>query len=80
MFDAEDFAFSIGGPEPDNLVDGFQLRGVTVSQLPALQGQGIAMGVVNLGPCTINLPHIHPRATEVSVCMPLDGNVRTSGA
>ncbi|CAN0597135.1 unnamed protein product, partial [Laminaria digitata] len=36
------------------------------NQLPALAGQGISMALVNLGPCAINLPHIHPRATEVS--------------
>ena len=69
-FDTEDFAFSLGGPEPDNLVDNFQLRGVNLNQLPALEGQGISMALVNLGPCAINLPHIHPRATEVSTLLP----------
>ena len=64
-FDKEDFVFALGGPEPDNLVDNFQLRGVNLNQLPALAGQGISMALVNLGPCAINLPHIHPRATEV---------------
>lgn len=69
--------YELGGPFPDNLVDGLQFRGVTLSQLPALQGQGISMALVNLDPCTINLPHIHPRATEVnnkkcgSVCLRL---------
>ena len=66
LFNEEDFAFSLGGPEPDNLVDNFQLRGVNLNQLPALEGQGISMALVNLGPCAINLPHVHPRATEVS--------------
>ena len=65
LFNEEDFTFSLGGPEPDNLVDNFQLRGVNLNQLPALEGQGISMALVNLGPCAINLPHIHPRATEV---------------
>ncbi|CAM9329551.1 unnamed protein product, partial [Ectocarpus sp. 12 AP-2014] len=37
-----------------------------VNQLPALDGQGISMALVNLDPCAINLPHIHPRATEVN--------------
>lgn len=58
--------YELGGPPPDNLVDGLQFRGVTLGQLPALQGQGISMALVNLDPCTINLPHLHPRATEVS--------------
>ena len=65
MFDPEDFAFTLGGPEPEALVNGFQFRGVNLNNLPALEGQGIAMALVNLDACTINLPHIHPRATEV---------------
>ncbi|CAM9252730.1 unnamed protein product [Scytosiphon promiscuus] len=65
LFHPEDFAFSLGGPEPDALVDGFQIRGVNLNQLPALEGQGISMALVNLDPCAINLPHIHPRATEM---------------
>eukprot|EP00904_Undaria_pinnatifida_P006376 jgi/Undpi1/2869/HiC_scaffold_14.g06246.m1 len=65
LFHPEDFAFSLGGPEPSNLVDNFQLRGVNVNQLPALDDQGISMALVNLGPCAINLPHVHPRATEM---------------
>lgn len=64
-FNPEDFAFSLGGPEPDNLVEGFQFRGVNVNQLPALDDQGISMALVNLDACAINLPHVHPRATEV---------------
>ena len=65
MFNPEDFAFSLGGPEPEAPVNGFQIRGVNLNNLPALEGQGIAMALVNLDACTINLPHIHPRATEV---------------
>eukprot|EP00904_Undaria_pinnatifida_P006385 jgi/Undpi1/2877/HiC_scaffold_14.g06254.m1 len=65
LFNEDDFAFSLGGPGPSDLVDGFQLRGVNLNQLPALEGQGISMALVNLGPCAINLPHVHPRATEM---------------
>ncbi|CAM9923033.1 unnamed protein product [Ectocarpus sp. 6 AP-2014] len=65
LFNPEDFVFSLGGPGPDALVDGFQIRFVNVNQLPALDGQGISMALVNLDPCAINLPHIHPRATEM---------------
>ncbi|CAM9880261.1 unnamed protein product [Laminaria digitata] len=64
-FIEDDFVFNLGGPEPDNLINNFQLRGVNLNQLPALEGQGISMALVNLGPCAINLPHIHPRATEM---------------
>ncbi|CAM9923374.1 unnamed protein product [Ectocarpus sp. 6 AP-2014] len=65
MFNPEDFVFTLGGPEPDAPVDGFQIRAATLGQIPALDGQGIAMALVNLDACTINLPHIHPRATEM---------------
>ena len=41
LFNEEDFVFGLGGPEPDDLVDNFQLRGVNLNQLPALEGQGI---------------------------------------
>jgi hypothetical protein len=36
----------------------------TARTFPALIGNGIAMTVGYLGPCGINLPHTHPRATE----------------
>ena len=66
LFNPEDFTFSLGGPEPDAPGNGAQLRFANLNQLPALEGQGISMVVVNLDPCGINLPHVHPRATEVS--------------
>eukprot|EP00904_Undaria_pinnatifida_P006383 jgi/Undpi1/2875/HiC_scaffold_14.g06252.m1 len=65
LFNEGDFAYTLGGPEPSDLVDGFQLRSVNLNQLAALEEQGISMTLVNLGPCAINLPHIHPRATEM---------------
>ncbi|CAM9823047.1 unnamed protein product [Ectocarpus sp. 4 AP-2014] len=65
LFNPEDFVFTLGGPESDAPVDGFQIRAATLGQIPALDGQGIAMALVNLDACTINLPHIHPRATEM---------------
>ena len=66
LFNEEDFAYTLGGPEPDDLVDNFQLRSVNLNQLPALEGQGISMTLINLGPCAINLPYVHPRATEAT--------------
>ncbi|CAM9799008.1 unnamed protein product, partial [Laminaria digitata] len=64
-FDAEDFVFQLGGPEADALVGGIQLRRATLGQIPALEGQGIAMAMIHLGPCAIFPPHFHPRATEM---------------
>ena len=67
MFNPEDFVFSLGGPElegpsPDS---GVQLAAATLGQLPALEGQGISMAIVNLDACAILPPHYQPRATEV---------------
>eukprot|EP00752_Nemacystus_decipiens_P018324 g16440.t1 len=76
MFNPEDFAFSLGGPEPSAPVNGFQIRGVNLNNLPALEGQGISMALVNLDACTINLPHIHPRATEMLYV--IEGHMRSA--
>lgn len=37
----------------------------SVSNFPALVGQGVAMTVGFLEPCGMNTPHTHPRATEI---------------
>ena len=73
MFNAEDFAYALGGPEADNPNDpaegsrGFQSRVANVNHIPVLEGNGVSMVLFNLEPCGINLPHVHPRATEVIV-------------
>lgn len=68
MFNPEDFVFTIGGPEPEGLFPdiGFQLGVATLGQLPALEGQGISMAIVNLDACSILPPHYQPRAAEMS--------------
>eukprot|EP00752_Nemacystus_decipiens_P001668 g1620.t1 len=71
MFNTEDFAYTLGGPEADNPNDpaegsrGFQSRVANVNHIPALEGHGVSMVLFNLEPCGINLPHVHPRATEM---------------
>jgi len=42
---------------------------------PALTGNGIALAVGFLGPCALNTPHIHPRATEFN--FNVNGTLRT---
>lgn len=39
----------------------------------SLLGKGIASGLLNIEPCGINFPHIHPRANELFHL--LDGNI-----
>ncbi|KAJ7931674.1 RmlC-like cupin [Mycena leptocephala] len=38
----------------------------TSGNFPAVVGNGVAMTVGFLGPCGINTPHTHPRATEIN--------------
>jgi hypothetical protein len=37
----------------------------SVKQFPALENMGISYTRFELAPCGINLPHIHPRASEL---------------
>jgi oxalate decarboxylase/phosphoglucose isomerase-like protein (cupin superfamily) len=37
--------------------------------MPALYGHGMALTLGVLGPCTMNSPHTHPRATEFNVAL-----------
>lgn len=61
------FTYAAGGPDlPGNSSDtGLTLSVVTVHEFPALEGRGVGMVVANFEACSINLPHLHPRATEV---------------
>jgi len=47
--------------------DGGETVAATAANFPALIGHGVAMTVGLIGPCGINLPHIHPRATEINI-------------
>ena len=72
-FAAEDFVLPLGGrdPDPGNSVDGVHLRAALFQTLPALEGQGLALGVLHVEACAISPPHIHPRAAEVSINLKL---------
>ena len=41
------------------------IRQLSVSQFPTLANMGISYTYFELAPCGINLPHVHPRATEL---------------
>ncbi|KAJ7755897.1 RmlC-like cupin domain-containing protein [Mycena metata] len=47
----------------------------TSGTFPAIVGNGVAMTVGFLGPCGINTPHTHPRATEINFSV--NGTLRT---
>ncbi|CAM9799943.1 unnamed protein product [Ascophyllum nodosum] len=73
-FAVEDFVLPLGGPDPDNTVNGVQLRIALFQTLPVLEGQGLSMGVLNVEACAVNPPHIHPRAAEIIYM--LEGDLR----
>jgi hypothetical protein len=67
LLDDIDFKFDFFNPTPDEITaTGHDGMLVTARRdtFPALVGNGIALSVGFLGPCGLNTPHTHPRATE----------------
>lgn len=64
IFDAEDFIFDLAGSEPEAEGAG-TVQPVGVGRLPALVGEGTSMTLFTVDRCAYNLPHTHPRATEI---------------
>ncbi|KAG5185187.1 cupin-like protein [Tribonema minus] len=58
QFQPEEFKFDLAGLDvPPG--EGGSVQALGAAQLPSLTGEKVAM------PCGINLPHVHPRATEI---------------
>ena len=65
-FDASDFVFHLAGSDPGSSTSACTMQGLDVTKLQSLAGQGVAYTLFTLEPCGgINLPHVHPRATEI---------------
>ncbi|KAJ6506752.1 RmlC-like cupin [Mycena sanguinolenta] len=62
---------------PAGVVTGAAGHTVTATSgtFPAVVGNGVAMTIGFLGPCGINTPHTHPRATEINFSV--NGTLRT---
>eukprot|EP00921_Rhytidocystis_pertsovi_P001920 GHVQ01003257.1.p1 GENE.GHVQ01003257.1~~GHVQ01003257.1.p1 ORF type:complete len:277 (+),score=31.97 GHVQ01003257.1:976-1806(+) len=65
QFLPEEFVFDLFGRAPASNGYGGTIRPVFVGDLPSLKGQGVSYVLIRLEPCGINLPHVHPRATEI---------------
>ncbi|XP_024366024.1 uncharacterized protein [Physcomitrium patens] len=66
-FDSNDFIFKFQSVTEETPFG--NLRTMFVNDNPALAtlpGEGAAQNLVTVGPCAINQPHNHPRATEIS--------------
>ncbi|KAJ6514934.1 RmlC-like cupin domain-containing protein [Mycena vitilis] len=70
------FVFDFLNP-PGGVTTGAAGHTVTATSgtFPAVVGNGVAMTVGFLGPCGINTPHTHPRATEINFSV--NGTLRT---
>ena len=64
-FQDSDFVFNLTGRSPVSSGLGGTIRPLGKEELSSLSGEGVAFGYFNLDGCAINLPHVHPRATEL---------------
>jgi hypothetical protein len=64
QFKASDFVFDLGGSESVSSGNGGEARVADQNSMKVLSGEGVASTQFIVEPCGINLPHVHPRATE----------------
>eukprot|EP00189_Rhodosorus_marinus_P011005 CAMPEP_0184741438 /NCGR_PEP_ID=MMETSP0315-20130426/4447_1 /TAXON_ID=101924 /ORGANISM="Rhodosorus marinus, Strain UTEX LB 2760" /LENGTH=216 /DNA_ID=CAMNT_0027211701 /DNA_START=40 /DNA_END=690 /DNA_ORIENTATION=- len=62
---AEDFKFNLFEAAAANNGAGAMIQAGSQSRFPALNGLGLCYFLFTLEPCGMNLPHVHPRATEL---------------
>lgn len=65
QFQPKDFVFDLLGSVPESISAAGTIQPLTVEGLPSLAGQGVSYSLFSIEPCGINLPHSHPRATEL---------------
>jgi len=74
--DSIDFVFNLSTSVPE-VGGGGTIRRANGATFPALDGNGISYSLFDLKPCGINLPHVHPRATELLYVINGTGPLRT---
>jgi len=75
-FQNKDFKFDLAGITPA-IGPGGNARSVNIDSFPVLLGEGLSFSLFNLEPCTVNFPHIHPRASELLYL--INGNFLRTG-
>lgn len=63
------WAFDLGGATPQVDVAGGTVREANAETFPALQGNGLAVYLLELEKGAIRIPHWHPNAAEVDYCL-----------
>jgi oxalate decarboxylase/phosphoglucose isomerase-like protein (cupin superfamily) len=61
---SSDFVYDLGKAVPTKNGNN-TIRQLSVTQFPTLAFTGISYTLFELAPCGINLPHLHPRASEL---------------
>lgn len=64
VLEDSDFVFNFNNATVSKGNDGDTIA-ANVGNFPVLLGEGLSMTVGHLGPCGMNSPHTHPRATEI---------------
>ena len=64
-FKSSDFVHDLGRDKPTSQSGNNTIKQLSVAQFPTLANMGISYTLFELQPCGINLPHLHPRATEL---------------
>jgi len=78
QFQSQDFVFDLNTATAEVGNGGGSIRRAFVTQFPALAGQGLGYSLFVLHPCGVNLPHVHPRATELLFMINGTGPMRTT--
>jgi oxalate decarboxylase/phosphoglucose isomerase-like protein (cupin superfamily) len=71
-----DYLYDLGASTCISSGTGGKVKGVFGKQLPSLIPADLSMILFTLGPCSLDLPHIHPRASEFIYL--INGTLRTS--
>ena len=64
-FAPADFVFDLFNSKPNVRGTGGTGQRVAIEEMPALEGLGVSSVIFRILPCGINLPHVHPRGTEL---------------
>lgn len=64
-FSSSDFLYDMLAAPVTLSTSSGNVRAATVDEMPVLQGEGVSFTLFTLESCGINLPHVHPRATEL---------------
>jgi len=66
QFNTQDFVFNLTSSESASSGYGGSARVLNVDNFPVLSGEGLAYTLITMEACGVNLPHVHPRATELA--------------